>query len=383
MSETRPLKGAYIARLNLEDEHLLGVANKIRAQVDVLGEAPAEVDLYYLRGNELRMNGKLWQRWGDSTFWRRIAYYFLFYPFLSAHLTGLDFIYIRYQGCSPVFLHMLKKLKARNPGLLVLVEIPSYPYDREKTSLREYLLGAVDRLSRRWMRKHVDRIVTFSEKSFIFGVPTICTDNGVDLEQIPLVDKPGDTDRFRLIGVANLAFWHGYDRVIKGLARYYRNGGDKDVVFSIVGIGKERQNLQALALRENVADRVEFPGACYGGVLQELFKKSQMAVSCLGMHRRDTVTSDLKSREYCARGIPFVLGYADPDFLPDFPFSLRVPATDEPLDIGDVLAFYEQLLNEHPRYPMEMRQYAEKYLGWRNKMRPVMRLLTNALGQRA
>jgi glycosyltransferase involved in cell wall biosynthesis len=377
------MRGAYIARLNLEEDHLLGVAAKIRAQVAVLGGVAAGMDLYYLHDNEARKNGRLLHRWGKTRFWRRIAYYFLFYPYLSGHVSDVGFIYIRYQGCSPLFLHMLRRLKKRNPGLVVLVEIPSFPYDAERTSYRERLLGAIDRSFRQRLHRYVDRMVTFSDEPEIFGVPTIRTDNGVDLEQIPVADGNPEAGRFCLIGVANLAFWHGYDRIIRGLARYYRDGGRREVLFSMVGTGNEKQNLEKLAIEENVANKVEFLGARYAEDLQQLFRRSHMAVSSIGMHRIATRTSNLKSREYCARGIPFVLGYDDPDFSDDFLFSYRVTATDEPVDIEGLLAFHDRLCSAHSRYRQEMRSYAEEHLGWDNKMAPVIRVLKQSVREQA
>ena len=52
-----------------------------------------------------------------------------------------------------------------------------------------------------------------------------------------------------------------------------------------------------------------------------------------------TEASVLKAREYCAWGIPFIITCTDPDFSDDFPFILRIPADETPVDLETVIEF--------------------------------------------
>jgi len=48
--------------------------------------------------------------------------------------------------------------------------------------------------------------------------------NGIDVENIlvrTVNTRDKSVDALHLVGEANLAYWHGYDRVITGLAQYY------------------------------------------------------------------------------------------------------------------------------------------------------------------
>ena len=47
-----------------------------------------------------------------------------------------------------------------------------------------------------------------------------------------------------LLAVATLAKWHGYERVIKGLYNYYADGGERNIIFNIVGNGEQNPILQ-------------------------------------------------------------------------------------------------------------------------------------------
>ena len=98
-----------------------------------------------------------------------------------------------------------------------------------------------------------------------------------------------------------------------------------------------------------------------------------MAIGSLGFQRsRLEKGSTLKAREYCARGIPFLIAYDDPDFPESFPFVFRVPLDESPIDIDKVIQWYENLSMKHPDFSAQMRKYAEENLSWDAKMRPVI-----------
>jgi hypothetical protein len=377
----KPLLGAYVARLNLNDPHHLGVAQKIRAQVNALSELPAVVKLYSPEAELVWRDDDVIRRYPRGALWRKLNYAFLFYGVLVNQIQNLDFVYFRYQRSSPAFLWMLSRLKKKNPGLFVCVEIPTYPYEAESISLRYKILAWGDWVSRSFLRRYVDRIVTFSTVREIFGVSTIRISNGVDAQSLQPLPKPQALLPFRLLGLANLAFWHGYDRVIAGIASYKANGGKREIVFDIVGIGNELARLKGDALRAGLEAEVRFHGSLTGEKLTAVMTGAHVGVACIGMHRVDKDTSDLKSREFCARGLPFLSGYCDRDFSANLPFVLQVPATDDPIDIEAVLHFYDRLKANCPNYPLDMHDFAQQNLTWQVKMAPVSRAIFEAINR--
>ncbi len=107
-----------------------------------------------------------------------------------------------------------------------------------------------------------------------------------------------------------------------------------------------------------------FHGFTTGNALDALFDQCHVAVGSLGIHRKGlTQTSELKAREYCARGIPYIIACADPDFPAGFPYILRLPADESPIDIEQVLAFAREVCAD-PDHPQKMRSYAEEHLDW-------------------
>ena len=47
--------------------------------------------------------------------------------------------------------------------------------------------------------------------------------------------------------------------------------------------------------------------------------------------------STLKTREYCAKGIPFIYGYRERGIKESFPYAFRVSANEEPIDLKKII----------------------------------------------
>ena len=98
-----------------------------------------------------------------------------------------------------------------------------------------------------------------------------------------------------------------------------------------------------------------------------------MAVANLANHRREILNNpDLKNRDYCARGIPFVSSTLDDDFPTDFPFILSAEPKESPIDIDKIIQFYSELRDTHPKYSEEMRSFAGRKLSWEAKFKPLV-----------
>lgn len=375
-------KGLYIARTDIGDTHLLGVARKIEAQVLALTRALGPVDTWRLRGLTVEQNGAVAFRQRPGPLARQRLHAIDFYRAILRAGVEADYVYIRYQRCTPVFLLFLAILKWQDRDRPIVVEIPTFPYASEAITPREKVLGFVDKLTRRTMARFVNRIVTFSGRTEIFGIPTIQTQNGVFLEDITLVNpepRQGGSEALRLVAVANVSFYHGYDRIIMGIYFHNQQHPDSKVTFDVIGGGRDIERLKDLSARFGLEQCVRFLGPMQGQVLDQQMEHYDLAVSSIGMHRVVAETSDLKSREYCARGIPFILANIDHDFPPSFEFSFTAPMDDSPVDVSAALEFLRQLRSSRPNYREEMRQFAEERLTWTAKMAPVVSALEDLL----
>jgi glycosyltransferase involved in cell wall biosynthesis len=252
------------------------------------------------------------------------------------------------------------------------MEIPSYPYDIEynKVGISLKIVKRIEEFYRRYFYKYVDRMVTFSTFSKIFGVDTIKINNGVNINSIPLKNNIKKDTNIHLIAVAVMNVWHGYDRLIEGLRLYYDNNPETKVYFHVVGDGEDNEsmNYKSLVKKYRLNDYVLFYGFKTGEDLNKLFDYADFAVGSIGIHRIGlTHTNPIKFSEYTARGIPFLYSGIY-DIFENQPFIYKVTNDDSPVDIVQLLSFIQKI----EFTPGEIRKFAERHLTWEIQMNKVI-----------
>ena len=282
----------------------------------------------------------------------------------------IDFVYIRSNhNANPFTIHMVKRM--RKAGMKVVMEIPTYPYDQEyfNKSMRRQLI--LDKLFRHQLAKQLDAIVTFAEEDFIFGQKTIKISNGIDFDSVRLKKESNHLkNELHLIGVAEIHRWHGFDRLIKGLAQYYMQPKEIKVIFHIVGYffsSVEKEEITNIIKKNHLEPYIILYGKKHGKELDEIFNKCDCGIGSLGRHRVgiDDIKT-LKNREYAARGIPFIYSETDTDF-DNKAYVLKVPADESAININDIINFYHQISIT----PQQIRDSIEN-LSWKNQMRRVL-----------
>ena len=197
--------------------------------------------------------------------------------------------------------------------------------------------------------------------------------NGVNLQETrPRAHAPAwPAETLRLLAVANVSFWHGYDRMIRAIHELAKDPRAPRVTFTIVGNGEELPYLQGLAAELGVRDRVSFLPPHEGAALQSLYEQHHIAVGSLGLHRKGLRSAaELKSREYCAVGIPFITSGRDVDFDDTADFRFVVSQSERTDDVASTL----REIMSRPALPpaSAIRQYAERRLDMRQKVREMI-----------
>ncbi|NMC60332.1 MAG: glycosyltransferase family 4 protein [Candidatus Methanofastidiosa archaeon] len=286
-------------------------------------------------------------------------------------------VYLRYPGADP---HLCKLLET-NPKLIFVSEHQSAIVKGIMLKKGYFLRSVSEKLFGRLVRRKIDAFVGVTnevvayQRSFVQkrNIPTITIPNGIIVSSVPLrTPPPFDGKNLDLLCVAQVAKWHGLDRLIRGMAEYK---GEVNVRLNVVGYGSEIPNLKKLILSLKLDDSVLFHGFKTGKELDEFFDKCHIAVGSLGLHRVGVSEgSILKVREYCARGIPFIYGVPDADFQEGFPYVLRVPSNEEPVDIAQVISFAGRICSDQ-RHPQFMREYALINLDWSMKMKKLVEFM--------
>ena len=353
-----------------------GISKKIHYQVKALKECGVDARLCYYDitphcKRRLMIDNEVIADFGTGTtakVWKRIYYA----PIIKyARREKIEFVYIRSaHNANPFTLRLVKHLKSI--GAKVVMEIPTYPYDQEYITRSMKLSLAVDRCFRHSLAKILDGIVTFSNAGRIFGGKTIRISNGIDFDAIPLKQNRNNTSHeLHLIGVAEVHYWHGFDRLVNGLAEYYRTNPDYKVYFHIVGplTGEREQGEILPVIRDNhLEPYVILHGPLHSEELDAQFEKADFAIGSLGRHRSGIAhIKTLKNREYAARGLAFTYSENDDDF-DSAPYVWKAPADESPVDIMGLVEFQRALTMT----PLEIRESVYP-LSWKAQMQKVIK----------
>lgn len=254
----------------------------------------------------------------------------------------------------------------------LIIEIPTFPFIKESKTFKSRCYTWYLIFFTLIFKEKIDLISYMgAQRERIWGVKAVRIFNSVPLTKVRLKNNILH-EGINLIGVAQLAYWHGYDRVIAGIAGYRRQYADVPIFFHIVGNAlsndvNELQRLEQLAVKHAVKDAIIFHGVLQDEALDELFDSMDIAVDSLGRHRSgNAYNCSLKSKEYCARGIPFIKSHLDDSFL-GTNFYYQCPADDLPIDISKVIIWFRES-NVESR---TLRAYAERVFDWRVQLSKV------------
>ena len=358
-----------------------GISKKIHYQVKGLQQNGHDVHLCYYdfdpRGHRCRYVGnKVIADYGTGALAAIRSRTQLDCIYNYCAVNAIEMVYARsFMNANPILVRLFDKLSKR--GIKCITEIPTYPYDSEFKGypLKYKIPLYIDKLFRKALAKKMEAIVTFSNEETIFGKRTICISNGIDLDSIP-IHNPKKQNDIHLIAVAEIHYWHGFDRLVAGMGEYYKLNPDaRKVFFHVVGWEDDRGTtsngyltVEQTAKKYNIGQYVVNHGKLFGDKLDEVFNQCVFAIGSLGRHRSGiTNIKTLKNREYAARGIPFIYSETDNDFE-DKPYIIKAPADESPVNIRQIIDF----IDTHDVNPTEIRNTVE-HLSWRFQMEKVVR----------
>ena len=277
--------------------------------------------------------------------------------------------YIRYNRSDLWFVEFLKRQKELN--IKSVLEFQTYPYDGEENGI-----SVVDRYYREQLHNYLDCCTTYDNYSTVFDIPCIPLRNGVDINEQKVKQYRNRDGKIILLAVANFSKWHGYERIIQGMYNYYANGGQKNIIFNIVGSGNQLGYYKRLIEEYQICDHVVFHGMLSGERLDDIYDNSDIAIGSLGFYKLGLESgAPIKLREYCARGIPFVYGYDDISFSKNDYFAYQVSNDAMPVDIRGIIDFYNSVYYGK-NFIKDMRRYTVDKLTWDTIMRQVIDYLS-------
>lgn len=322
-------------------------------------------NFYLINKNEKKIIGK-------TRYW--IPNYFHTFLYDDLYKTALDLIkkkkysviYFRNAAVfrsQYVLIKEIKKKKCR-----FIFEFPTYtPTVKERTlSIPRQIFNFYSNIWWKKIKNLPDFYTYFGNEGYtsIYGIPAKRLDNGIDLEFVPIRTPINIREEIHILAISSMCDWHGYDRLIRSLAEYK---GDKKAIIHLVGGngGGFKDKWEALAAQLGIRDNVVFHGALYGDEFNKIFDLSDIGVSSLGMYRKGyDSTSELKLREYVARGLPFVYSVNDPALLElSSEYSLKVSNDDTIPNMQEILDFAERQ-KDCTENRFALRDYAKHHMTW-------------------
>jgi glycosyltransferase involved in cell wall biosynthesis len=296
----------------------------------------------------------------------------------SDYFDNIDYLYFRRPGAYTA--HMIKILstiKQKNPNIKIIMEIPTYPYDKElMVNAKFYPLYIKDIYNRRKLKNFIDRIAIQNDIDSVFNIKTLHFSNGLKFDDVKIRKPIEGNNEINICAVASLEPWDGYERIFYGLKKYYENSGERDIRFHIAGDGNEGKYYRELVKKLGIEKSVIFHGRLNGKELDNIYNISDLALDVFGMFKKNNdFATSLKSREYLAKGLPMIIGCNVDVITKEFPYFLQFENDDSVIDIEEIVNFYNAIYSGEKskiEIAKEIREYAYHICDISNSMKEVI-----------
>ncbi|ANU27549.1 glycosyltransferase [Planococcus versutus] len=363
------MKGLFIYYKDISKSKVSGIDKKVKSQINVFNQEKLNFS-FSINSSSGGAIEKLLYRFPFFNTFQKWEY--------KNEYDNIDYLYLRRPAAFTKYtINVLKLIKKRNPSIKIVLEIPTYPYDKELTINKKNIpLLIKDRHNRKKLAGIVDRIATLTGDKELFDIPTLKFENGVDLSSISMKKPTVKNGTVNLIAVAMYAEWHGYDRILESIGQYYSSGGKREVVFHLVGNGSETQKYKTIVKKYNIEKNVIFYGEMSGEELDRVYDKSDIAVDVFGMYRKNnTISYSLKSREYLAKGLPIISGCKIDLFENhNIKYFKEFSNDSSKVPLESIFDFYDDIYSQE-KSPLEIiteiREFAEKTCGMNSAMKNV------------
>lgn len=281
-----------------------------------------------------------------------------------------DIVYLRYHFFDGSYIKLLKEAKKRSA--FVVVESHSKPSKEKKISLMSYIY-LKDSVWSKMAHRYVDLVAAMYNTDRAWGIRAIEFENGINIEKIKIhnpIKREVDKKEIHMISVAYESRVHGIDRVIRGINDYRKQGGEWEFVIHLVGeyLPSTKKLLERLENNEYI-----LYGPLSGEKLDEVYDKVDIGIGSLGNHRNNSFYgSALKTKEYLAKGIPFIYGWREKILDDSYPYAVRFDLNEEPINMNEVVDFYSKI-NSISDLQLKIRNTLSREISWDSQMEKVIK----------
>jgi glycosyltransferase involved in cell wall biosynthesis len=331
---------------------------------------------YLIDGDEKIVLGKT--RFGIPNYFHTFAYIDLYKAAMKVVQNySVDVVYYR---MAPAFKKTYTMAKCfQKYHCKYILEIPTYTSDVKETELSfaRKVFGSYSGIWEKKMETLPSLYVFMGDGNFstFHGVPAIRIENGIDPDLMPVRTPVNETDTVHILALSSMNYWHGYDRLINSLAQYR---GNNNVVIHMVGSndGGCLEEWKELSHQTNLDEKVFFHGPLFGKELDQVFDLCDIGVNSIGKYRKGSNdSSELKTREYISRGLPFVTSVYDVA-LDGLDTDLYYQITnDEKIPSMDGIVEFALKVKDDPTAKDRLHDHAVRTMTWKSQYQKVFEKL--------
>ena len=349
---------------------ILYICNSNPNQISIMDK----IDGFKLAANKMGYNVELINLFGSKSLLK------YFKQMIKIVTSDAKTVYYR---CVPiitiVFYGVFMIAKLQRKKLIVEVATPMRAIIREIMEQRKNKFNNIKYLlyiyiSGPWQHWVFDIVIQYGNEGSYFNICNkkriILIGNGININRINIRKVYNNSHNHELLLVAvstAISKYHGFDRVIKAIYVWNSESRQYSVKFHVIGDGNALNELKELVTKYNLTQYVIFHGMRNMDYIKEFYSSCHLAVSSLGFFRLKLYeASPLKSREYCAAGIPFIAVGEDPDFPKNVPFRIVVSNDDNISDIVKIFSSFSEIRSKFN--DEDIRRYAESNLSFESKL---------------
>ena len=200
----------------------------------------------------------------------------------------------------------------------------------------------------------------------------ILLSNGVQVNKYKsITNKKKIINNLNFIFLGYLSRWHGLEKLFFAMIEYTKSNGPIKINLYIYGEVETNylKDLKKIINKNKLDNYINFNLGIFSYEhLYAAFSNCHVGVGSLSLNlSKSYYRSELKIREYCSTGLPFVFNSRDLDFQPEFKYAYNLRLKS--LNITDIIKWYEDL-PEDTSY--NLNTYAKENLDYDKKIKSLL-----------
>lgn len=282
------------------------------------------------------------------------------YLFSYCSKNEYSFIYIR--RLMSKLLYAAPYFKVLSCKVPIVYEIPTYPLDTGNSIL--YKLRDQIEMS---VYSYYSKYVSLTLANLIDNIPLKkgweVFYNAIDMSDYELPPYPSLSDEIKLLIVANISEYHHYDRILDSMKKYIDSANEYRLSLTVISPESTAyNNFKEKANSLNLSECINCLRKKDSFEIREIAKSHHIGIGQLSTSEKGSnLVNTLKSKDYCAMGLPFVSTCYDSSFEKNFPYIYITENMDEDINLSDVIKWYLEIYKDS-NYREKMYNYAKENL---------------------